>query len=88
MLHAFSPGDMSAKEEADIKAWAAHRELQTKARAGFLDHKIQKLSEARKFLRHFDAYQNIFAQAAVILDWAGEAAGPHIWSSSAARRRP
>lgn len=71
MLHAFSAGDMTAKEALDIKAWERHRDRQGDSQSAFLDHKLEKIAAARKFVRHFDRYGKIFANAGVVLEIGG-----------------
>lgn len=72
MLNAFTPGNMKEKESTDIRAWDNFRELQHEdRRTGFLEHKISKLTVARKFLHHFNNYRSLFDSANCILEIGG-----------------
>jgi ubiquinone/menaquinone biosynthesis C-methylase UbiE len=71
MLNLNYSGSLSDKEKIDKQAWSNHADKNTSNQGDFLNHKIEKLSTARKFINKVDQYYEIFDSSHSIIELGG-----------------
>ncbi|MEM7757805.1 MAG: class I SAM-dependent methyltransferase [Cyanobacteria bacterium P01_A01_bin.40] len=71
MLNLNNPGTLQDKERIDREAWLKHARSNTIDQGDFLDHKINKLSAAKKFLDKVNKYKEIFSSSTSIIELGG-----------------